>query len=443
MNSVTPMPEADTSASRDVVQAPRVNAGRADGFSAASQNMRQLILLNWVAIIGQLAAIAAASAGLGIPLPLMPMLAMVAVQTAANLVFIALLARREPDVEFMLALSFAVVALTIQLYLSGGTDNPFSFLFLLHVVLGAILLAPSRAAVIAIASVLFFCVLSIWHLPLVLAGWSSRESELIMSFGRWSSFGLVAILLTVLVARINRNLRLRDEHLYELGQKRVEDLAIMRMGLFASGAAHELGTPLSSLAVLIADWRRQPAIASDQELASEMDVALHEVTRCKSIVSNILHSSGYARSEELKLVDAGLFLSDIVETWVDVRADFPVELDLDAADGAFIAFQPALQQAISSILDNAVEAGSTQIWVSTSRDHGELRISVIDSGPGFPAYLLGSAGKLYESSKGPGHGVGLFLANNVARQLGGYLQIGNRPEGGARVQIALPIMKEG
>ncbi|WP_051503937.1 ATP-binding protein [Sphingomonas jaspsi] len=411
-------------------------------FHVARQNMRQLVLLNWIAITGQLAAIGASVVLLGVNLPLLPMLGMIALQVVVNLLFVGRLARSGAHPNFMLALGFDVVALTVQLYLSGGTDNPFCFLYLLHVVLAAILLTPARAALIAAGSVLFFCALSFRHVPLVLSAWDARDAEMIMTFGRWSSFGLVAILLTILTARINRNLRLRDEHLSELGQKRVEDLAIMRMGLFASGAAHELGTPLSSLAVLIADWRRSQHLADDEELAAEMDLALHELDRCKTIVSNILHSSGYARSEELKVLDAGSLLSDVIDKWEESRPGRVVERDFDAADGAFIAFQPALQQALSSILDNADEAGSDIIRLVASRSAGELRIAVVDSGPGFPEDLLETAGNLYESSKGPGHGIGLFLANHVARQLGGYLQIENRAEGGASVAIVLPIMRE-
>jgi two-component system, sensor histidine kinase RegB len=265
--------------------------------AAAAENMRQLIQLRWIAVAGQLFAILFAHFGLGVSLPIVRMIAVVALLASANILFALTLHRSVVRGELLLALLFDMAALTAQLYFSGGAGNPFIFLYLLQVVLGAILLTPMGAGLLAAAACGFYAFLSVRHWPLVLPDrlwWMSAD---LMLVGRWLAFAMVAILLVLFIARISRNLRARDAYVAEFGQRTAEEEGIVRMGLFASGAAHELGTPLSTLSVLIADWQRLPVFGGDPALTQELADAGAEVDRCKAIVSNILHSAGQARGE--------------------------------------------------------------------------------------------------------------------------------------------------
>ena len=108
--------------------------------------------------------------------------------------------------------------------------------------------------------------------------------------------------------------------------------------------------------------------------------------------------------------------------------------------GATVVAEPALRQAIWNLLDNAAESSPTGINLTQDGKEGHLVISVTDQVPGFPEEQLQSVGRLYQSSKGPGHGLGLFLAGNVARRLGGRLEAENRREGGAVVRLVLPLV---
>ncbi|HCL86428.1 MAG TPA: histidine kinase, partial [Comamonadaceae bacterium] len=218
---------------------------------------------------------------------------------------------------------------------------------------------------------------------------------------------------------------------------------VLRMGLLASGAAHELGTPLSTLAVILGDWQHDPQLARDAQLQQDVAEMQAQVQRCKAIVSGILLSAGEARGEASAQTTVWRFLDSLVAEWRATRSmpDFFYD-NRFAPDRAMVA-DATLEQMVFSVLDNAREASPD--WVGLAAEAcGEggqtLCITVTDRGPGFAPDILRQLGKPYHSSKGrAGSGLGLFLAMQVARTLGGRLQAGNLPGGGARVTITLPL----
>jgi two-component system sensor histidine kinase RegB len=212
------------------------------------------------------------------------------------------------------------------------------------------------------------------------------------------------------------------------------------MGLLASGAAHELGTPLSTLSVLIGDWRGAARLAEDGELQEDLADMDAAVRRCKAIVSGILMSAGEARGVAPRLTTMRAFLTDIVEDSRAGRLPGTVEFnDLFGADVAIVS-DPALRQVIGNVMDNAAEVSPGWIGITASRDGDMAVIEIADRGPGFSDEMLASFGQPYRSTKGrPGGGLGLFLLVNVLRKLGGGASVANRDAGGALVRILLPI----
>ncbi|RDE05680.1 ATP-binding protein [Sphingomonas aracearum] len=412
-------------------------AGLSEEAAAAADNMRQLIQLRWIAVAGQIAAILAVHYGLSVPLPLPAMLGIAALLAAANLGFMLALPQDRVRNTELVALLIDMAALTGQLYLSGGATNPFIALYLLQVVLGAILLPPCRAAMLMLAASLCYGWLSTCSVPLRLPP-SVGNPDALFRLGHWISFVMVGTLLVLFSTRISRNLRARDRHLAELTRRAAEEDGIVRMGLFASGAAHELGTPLGSLSVILADWRRDARFAADSELAGEIAVMEAEVGRCKAIVSDILYSAGEPRGEAMTNVPATDFFREVADAWRVAQPQVPLAFQ-NKVSGRIVA-EPALRQALWNLLDNAAEVSPSGIGLETRHSGAMLRIDVTDDGPGFSRESLDQLGKLYQSSKGAGRGLGLFLASNVARRLGGRLEARNRPEGGAAVTLLLPLM---
>jgi two-component system sensor histidine kinase RegB len=410
--------------------------------AAGRRNMLLLMQLRWIAAGGQVATILIVHFAMGIALPLIPMLVAPVVASLVNLASMAVL-RRRTDIahaELFVALLFDVFCLTVQLYLSGGATNPFVSLYLLQVVLGAILLDQRSAWGIAVISAACAALLSKAYRPLVLPPKLAGRLFDLHIAGTWVCFTMIATLLVLFIARINRNLRARETYLADLRQQAAEEEHIVRMGLLASGAAHELGTPLASLAVILNDWQHMPHIAADPDLAAEVKEMQAEVGRCKAIVTGILLSSGEARGEAPEVTSVHHFIDGIADSWRASHPGTPLQCQFGPHDYPRIVADPVIRQAITNLLDNAVEAGAGHVDLIIGCDATMLNIAVRDDGHGFSDAMLAEFGKPYRSTKGSqGRGLGLFLVVNVVRKLGGDVSASNASDGGALILLRLPL----
>lgn len=410
--------------------------------TARGKNMQQLVLLRWIAMAGQLLAIVVVHAGMGIRLPLLPMLLVLAGLCVFNVLGPAYWRRlpRISDRQLLLALVVDVAALTALLYLAGGITNPFVFLYVLQVVLAAVLLRPrSRWLVAALTT---GCVLALAVLPGPVelpadpaGGLADRYVQ-----GLLLCFVLVATLLLVFIGRIGEILRARDARLAALRQRAAEEEHIVRMGLLASGAAHELGTPLSTLAVILGDWQHLPHFTSDPELLQDVAEMQAQVLRCKAIVGGILQSAGEVRGEAPHVTTARALVDGMAAEWQRSRAMSGLRFVNRIDDDMAIVADVGLRQMLFNILDNAHEASPGDVALDARLEADQLVLAVEDAGPGFDPGMLERLGTPYRSSKGaPGRGLGLFLSVNVARTLGGTIGARNRPEGGAAVTVRIPL----
>jgi two-component system sensor histidine kinase RegB len=179
----------------------------------------------------------------------------------------------------------------------------------------------------------------------------------------------------------------------------------------------------------------------DPQLLQELGDMQTAVARCKSIVGGILLAAGEARGEAPAETTVHTFLDNLVAEWRTTRGfDEQLRYENDFGHDLRIVSDSALKQMICNVLDNALEAARRGIALSVWREADTLVLEVADDGPGFPAPMLARFGKPYQSSKGrPGGGLGLFLVVNVARTLGGTVSAENRPDGGARVTLRLPL----
>ncbi len=412
---------------------------------AAARSMQQLIQLRWIAMVGQLATIGFVHFALDIRLPLAAMLSVVAYLALFNLASLIFWRPRQhvSDLALLAALLVDVAALTAQLHLSGGITNPFVFLYLLQVALGAVLLPAWAGWVVLAASGVGVLGLVVFPGPVTIAAEPARGIADPYVQGLLACFVLTAVLAGVFIGRIARILRDRDARLADLRQQAAEEEHIVRMGLLASGAAHELGTPLATLSVLLGDWRRMEPFSAHPELQQDLDEMQTQLERCKAIVTGILLSAGDARGEAPAQTTLVGFLDELASDWCATRPvntlDYRRHLDEDVP----IVSDSGLKQMIGNILDNALEASPDWVGLEVTRegDNGELlRLKVSDAGPGFTAATLADFGKPYNSSKGrPGGGLGLFLSLNVARSLGGRLYAANRQPRGAEVVLELPL----
>lgn len=410
--------------------------------SSGHKNMQQLIQLRWIAVVGQITTIAVVTMVFGIDLPVRHMLEVLVCLVAFNIAS-HLRWHERPYVsnnELFLAMLVDVGILTAQLYLSGGTTNPFIFLYLLQVILSAMLLeAWSTWSIVAITSICLVG-LTLFSSPLTLSYDHELRFFSLYVQGMLICFTLNGILLAFFMTRISRNLRAGDARLAEFQKRALEEEHIVRMGLLASGAAHELGTPLATLSVILGDWKRMPEFTNNKVLLEEMTEMETQLQRCKSIVSSILLSAGEARGESSVKTTLSAFLDDLATEWRKSRPVASFEYTNRIAYDVPVVFDSVLKQMICNVLDNAFEASPQFVSLDVSRQGDTLTLRITDKGPGFAPAMLTQIGKPYQSSKGrPGSGLGLFLVVNVARKLGGTVNASNREEGGALVELTLPL----
>ncbi|HWU03473.1 MAG TPA: ATP-binding protein [Novosphingobium sp.] len=425
----------------DTLPAPLAGSPSIDLAPASVGNMALLVQLRWVAVIGQLFAIWLTASVLKVTLPMAPLVAVPILLALVNLATMVLGRSRRgySYLELLGALMLDVQALSWQLYFTGGATNPFIFLFLVQIVIAAILLHPRWSWIVGLVACADVAFLTFNFHPLILpdqiAGWHFQ----LYMLGNLVCFVMIAALLVVFVVRMDANHRASSAALAALRQQAAEEHHIIRMGLLASGAAHELGTPMASMSVILGDWARHPTILADAEMAEDVSVMQTELKRCKGIVSGILMSAGEVRGENPEVTSVRRFLRAIVADW-QARTSAPICLIDEFGQDVDIVSDPALRQVIGNVVDNALEVSPGGIEVAAQRRQDSLILDVGDTGPGFTPEMIAGFGRPYTSTKGrDGGGLGLFLVVNVLRKLGGRVDVANLPEGGALVRLTIPL----
>jgi len=412
--------------------------------TSGSETWRSVILLmqlRWIAVIGQLITIVSVKQFLHVHLPLAALLIAPLLLILVNLGSASVIRRRRAfsQAELFVALMIDVVALCWQLYHSGGATNPFTFLFLLQIVIGAVILEPRWSWLVALNTCLCMVLLTFQYVPLELPAPHSDNPFRLYIFGSLFCFLLAAVLLVFFVVRLDRNRRESDKALAALRQQAAEEDHIIRMGLLASGAAHELGTPLSSMSVILGDWAHLPEIKANGELGEDLSDMRVELERCKTIVTGILMSAGEMRGENPSISTVHTLFGEIVEEWQS-RMDGELRFVNRFGEDATIVADPGLRQVIGNVIDNAQEVSPDLVIFEIARESDNIVIAVSDIGPGFSKEMLARVGQPYSSTKGrDGGGLGLFLVVNVVRKLGGRVIVENREMGGATVRLILPL----
>ena len=388
------------------------------------KNLLQLIWMRCLAIFGQVATILIVNFFLEIPLPLFQMFGVLACLTFLNcLSFYRYKSRKNiSDGSLFLELIFDVTALALQLYFSGGAANPFISLFLPQVIIAIILLRQIYAYFITAITIACYVALSFHyqHLHAFHHHETSGDSFNLHLQGMLIGYVIAAILLLIFVGKIIKNLNEKNR--------------LVEMGLMASSAAHELSTPLSTISVILSDWKKMN-LATD--LLQDVGVVESQLGRCKKIISEILSNSGDQRAQQAKVVLAKEAFDGLIEEWRALRNPSNLIYNFSGDAKKPIIFYDILSQAFFNIFDNALEASAGYVCVDVKIEDLAIIVSVEDRGAGFNQQILQQIGKPNVSSKNSS-GVGLFLAISTFEKLGGSLQINNNSQLGAKIEIKIP-----
>lgn len=400
--------------------------------------------MRWGAAAGEAFSLLVARYTFGADLPLAAALALVGLMAATN-VGLSLAVRGRPlrPASSAYVLAFDVLQLTALLALVGGASNPFSILYLVQISMAALILGPRWTwGLAALAASAYGALFTLVPAPVV----HDHTGEGFASHLRvmWIAFTAAAGLTTSFVARLSGELERRESELRAVREQAVRHERVAALTTLAAGAAHELGTPLATVAVAAGELQRVVERAGGpaaDAMREDLRLIRRELDRCRRILDGMAAGAGELVGEAPATIPAAVLLDEVSSALRPGEAD---RLDVRDACGPdrVVAPRRALAVAVGNLVRNAFDASAGgRVGLSvTPAPSGGVRITVEDTGPGMAPDVLARVGEPFFTTKPPGQGLGLglFLARSLADRLGGRFEIDSAPGAGTRVSIELP-----
>jgi len=432
---------------RPVENARRVVVG-ADShtFGELTLKLDTLVRLRWLAILGQVAAVLFVALVLRFDVPLWRTAGVIA---ASGLVNLWLWTCHGPHHRFSarasaLILGYDLVQLFVLLALTGGLANPFASLFLAPVMVSAAALPQRHTVALGLAAGVLVSVLAVFHLPLP---WSGDDRPVLPPVYVAAIWG--ALLVTIAFAgaytfRVAEEARQLADALAATERALEREQLLSTVDGMAAAAAHKLGTPLATIAVVVRELDLQ--LPPGHALKEDIGLLVQESARCRSILADIA-SLGSDEGGPLGTLSLGQIIEELVEPHRALGTGFVIDLSGDGPqpEGPRNA---GLMYALGNIIDNAADFAAGQVTIAARWTARDVRLSIADDGPGFSSAILQRLGEPYVTSRrerleipdgergsGGGLGLGLFIAKTLLERSGGRLSWSNPASGGAEVSI--------
>ncbi|HET6334348.1 MAG TPA: ATP-binding protein [Polyangiales bacterium] len=410
-------------------------------------NLAWLVRLRWGAVIGQLVTILLVSLGLRFELPLGPLFVLLALEATSNIG--CMIWARQKRVVRMWALGIVIAVdmlmLTALLYLTGGPSNPFSFLYLVHIALAAVVLPASYTWSLVGLSLACFGLL-FWQpewVPEQMQTHMNHADQMRMHMqGMWIAFGVAAVFITYFVTRVRESLAEREIELSRARTLASQSEKLASLATLATGAAHELSTPLSTIAVVAKELARAMQDTEHKSARDDAQLIRSEVERCREILQRMAADAGQPSDHDSEPLRVRELLRRVMDG-LGQNLSVKVEVDDATADSVLHAPAQATAQALRAVLKNALQASenSQPVRVSARTQQGRCVLEVRDFGSGMSAEILSRAGEPFFTTKGPGDGMGLglFLARAVVERAGGSVTLDSTPGSGTTAALVLPF----
>ncbi|ODM42104.1 sensor histidine kinase RegB [Cereibacter johrii] len=424
--------------------------------------LRTLILLRWMAVAGQLAAIVVTDWYLGVRLPMGLCFMAVGASVIANVIatFVFPQNRRLTEFQALMILLFDLTQLSFLLFLTGGLTNPFALLILAPVTISALALELRTTVILGAIAIGLLTFTAYFHLPLILADGSSLSVPRMFEFGFWLAIVIGILFLGLYSRRVAIEIRSMSDALLATQMALDREQKLTDLGGVVAAAAHELGTPLATIKLvsseLAEELSEQPALRDDAELIRE------QADRCR----DILRSMGRAGKDDLQMRQAplGEVLREAAEPHVGRGKQ--VEFDLYPSRGGderqpVILRRPEVIHGLRNLIQNAVDFARSTVWIDGEWTGDRIAIRIVDDGEGYAPAIIGRIGDPFvrqrraeeSQSRRPGYegmGLGLFIAKTLLERSGAELSFANaadpflrsheRPERcGAIVEVIWPV----
>ena len=414
------------------------NNGNYQDDSASRHNLFRLGLIRTVVITGQGLALAYFSLINPIGLPTSTIALVLAIYASIT---IATANRGRVNIpitnrEFFVHLLVDIFFFSTLLYLSGGASNPFISYYLISISIAAIVLPPLYTGVIALTTLLCYSLLLSFHIPVSAIaphdmGHSMAGNNLHI-WGMWANFVISAAIITYFVSRMASELKLQQQKIAEHREQQLQDEQLLAIGTVAAGTAHELGTPLNTMKLLVDEMLIQ------QKKNPDLDLLSQQIDQCRTTLKQLQTTANESSAEVYSPQLLHIYFGQLFERWQLMRPELKSTISYAdcPAPAPELKFHPTIAQSILNLLNNAADASPESVDVCISWTDTEIEIQINDCGEGFDTANIIEP---FSSSKPTGLGLGLFLSQSTVTRFGGSVNLQNLVDGGTLTTINLPI----
>ncbi len=408
-------------------------------FSVAGPvRLQTLVLIRWLAVAGQAVAILLVHYGLAFELPLMPSLLVVGASVLLNVVLFLFYpaSTRLGDGGAAAYLGFDLVQLAVLLYLTGGLENPFCLMIMVPVTISATILSLRSTLWLGLLALTCVTVLLLVHQPLP---WDANRLAVppLYQAGTWAAVVLGTLFLAVYAWQVAAEGRRMQDALTAAHSALAREQRLSALGSLAAAAAHELGTPLGTIAVVAKELTRELPPGTPE--AEDAALLLSQAQRCREILAQFAR-----RPEEAEGGDVFRYPPPgaLVEAAAAPHRLAGITLDIVAPPGEqpVVARRDEIIHGLGNLIENAVDFAASRVTVTLGWDRHGIEVDIDDDGPGFNVDILSSLGDPYTTSRpnDGGMGLGVFIAKTLLEHTGATVRFENRPGGGAGVAIVWP-----
>ena len=413
--------------------------------------MHRLILLRSISIAGQCAVLALVYQLLDIKLAWLPMIATIGAQAIINLFTWWRLRTEYPvsNFELFAQLCIDVLTLSVLLYLSGGSTNPFISLFLLPLIIAAATLPQRYTWTMAALTTTIYSLLMKYYVALPMTGNQHAHMQHAMAtddifsmhvLGMWLGFVISAIVVAYFVVKMAQAVRERDETLARVREETLRNERIVELGMQAAGAAHEMGSPLSTMLVVIGELKHETDALPEWQ--NSLTLLEGQVRGCKTILDKLLANARENSRETSSTATHSIdqFLVDTLDEWQLLRPTARYLFNCEGSQPApQLHIDPSLRAALMNLLNNAADASPENIDIHARWNNENFTLEIHDHGTGLTPAAAARIGTAFFTTKEGGRGLGLFLANATLERLGGRVRLFNSFSGGATTEVTLPL----
>jgi len=399
-------------------------------------NLFRLTWLRFIVIGGEAAAIIYGVTELELRLPIYDLSVLLGFFVVVNVLTLIRLRMRPwvSELELFTQLILDVLALTVLLYYTGGSTNPFAPLYLLPLTLTAATLPGRYTWSMLAITVICYSILLFHYVDLPQMHGSHDHGFRLHVLGMWLGFLLSAVLIAGFITQMAATVKQQDKKISDLREKQLRHEQVLALGTLAAGAAHELGTPLSTMAILLKDM--EPNAGIDKQ---ELMTLQEQVDRCRNILGSISASAGTTRAVSGSEVSLDSHLTNLIDAWQNSR-DIQAKKTISGTQPApRVVADQTLDQALLNLLNNAADASANDVEVTATWNENSLTFEVADRGSGLAPEIIGKTGYSIDSTKQNGLGLGLFLTYSTLERLGGSVHLLNREGGGVLCRVNLPL----